>query len=208
MGPFPRAAFAALLFAIPASPAFADAVPANSTIPSRINLVAAGPTGAGSGLGSDATVVYRDFAANPVPGAPVVLDFSACHDVALAVDQMNPDLTVDCAAHTVTAITTAAGVASFTVIGRGLPGVAPEPDGSLGIYADGTLLGWISVGAFDPDGVNGVKLSDLALWTADYFSQANPSRSNYNGIGGVDLLDLADWGRAYFNGTNSESAAT
>lgn len=180
--------------------------PANSIIPSYVIVVGSGPAGPDSATGH-VTVTFRDLANNPVPGALVEFDFSACTDVALAADQQDPRLTVDCGRRVVSAVTDQAGIASFTIVGRGIPG-PQSPTTGLRIYADGIQLGSIPVAVLERDGANGLTLADLQFWFMDFVSSTNPPRADYNGVGGVNLVDLSIWASAYFSGNDSQPPAS
>src|SRR6516225_7745030 len=79
---------------------------ANSTAPSRVRLVNA-RAGVPDRSDGQFTVVIRDNANNPMPGASVTLDFSGVPDVVLCSDQLDPDMLMSCAAHTVRKFTNA-----------------------------------------------------------------------------------------------------
>ena len=187
--------------------------PGNSTIPARINLVGANAGVADSGpLYSLVTVTVRDLAANPIANSSVVLDFSGdVSDTRIgdATSQLYPGVVANCGTHGVSSLTDALGVATFVVMGGGkTPTGAAHAAGAGKVYADGVLLGSISVGSYDLNGQDGVTLADLSLWSADYFGAANPDRANYDQIGGVDLLDLSTWGASYFGGGSNVSSTT
>lgn len=203
----PRLAAALLAAALASAPALADTPPGNnSTIPAHVTLVARGPAGPDAAAGT-VVVTVRDFSAAPVAGADVVLDFSACADVRLAEDQGDPGLSVNCPLHWVRATTDAAGVAQFTVMGSASGGLSPaDPPSCLRIYADGVLLGGVSVAILDRDGVGGLTTADLSGWAADYFGGTNPSRADLDGNGAVTVADLAMWARAFFGGDDVLSA--
>jgi hypothetical protein len=190
------------LAALQAQTAFAGPPsPGNSTIPSRVLIVGLGSAGPDSALGQ-ATVAYRDLANAPIPGAVVTLDFSACNDLVIASDQLDPRLSTNCAAKTVSGVTDVNGVARFTIMGSGTAAPA-HPPLALHIFANEDFLGGVAVGVLDRDGSAGLTLADLAYWASDYFGSTNPERANMDGLSGVDLNDLSFWGRAYFNGHNT-----
>jgi hypothetical protein len=64
------------------------------------------------------TVVARDFARNPIPGAVVTLDFSSCPDLALCSVAAGGAV-LDCATRKVAAVTNAWGTAKIIVLGGG-----------------------------------------------------------------------------------------
>jgi hypothetical protein len=190
------------------SPAFADPPwpPANSTIPGHVTLVCLGPAGPDIVLGR-CSVTLRDLANNPVMGSVVTFDFSNCFDMRIAADQHDPRLTVNCATRTVSAMTDLNGVALFTVIGTGIGGPA-SPSSALKIYADGVLLGGVSVAVLDRDGVGGLTGMDLAQWAGDLWAGTNPARADLDGNGVVNGGDLSRFAAAFFNGNNVLSAGT
>jgi hypothetical protein len=198
---------AAVAFAGVPSPTF-------STIPERINLVGAdaGTSTADAGpLYALVTVTVRDLGANPIANSSVVLDFSGDVSdtrVGDALSQLYPGVVANCGTFGVSSLTDALGVATFVVMGGGKnPTGVAHAAGAGKVYADGVLLGSINVGMYDLNGQDGVTLADLSLWSADYFSAANPDRANYDQVGGVDLLDLSVWGGTYFAGGSNVSSA-
>lgn len=178
--------------------------PGNSTIPDHVTLVSLGPAGPDSVAGHF-VVVFRDLANQPVPGVVITLDFAACTDVAIAPDQRDPRLVVNCSSRTVSAVTDVNGTASFTILGARAFGPPSGPN-SLRIYGDGVMLGSLSASMFDLDGTGGVTLGDLGAWASDFFSGTNPPRSDYDDYGGVSLSDLSFWAAAYFSGRELFSA--
>lgn len=173
-----------------------------STIPAHVRVVGCGPAGPDHALGR-VTVVIRDLANNPVPSSVVAFDFGQFTDLALALDQLDPRLTVNCATRAVLAVTDQNGRADFTVVGSGIPGAASPPN-SLHIYADGLLLGSPSVAMLDRDGTGGLTSLDLSLWVADFFSGNYFERADLDGDGEVSGPDLSLWAAAYFSGNNSQ----
>jgi hypothetical protein len=187
--------------------------PVNSTIPARINLVG---VDAGTSLadslpaGAKVTVTVRDLANAPIPNSSVVIDFTGdLSDTRIGDTQVYQGLTANCGTHGISALTDAAGVATFVVVGGGKnPAGAAHPASAGTVYADGVNLGPINVGFYDMDGVGGVALPDLSRWSADYFGATNPERADYDNIGGVQLPDLSLWAGMYFAGKSNLSAAT
>jgi len=193
--------------------------PGNSDIPTRINLVGsdAGTSLADSiPLFAKVQVTVRDLANAPIANSSVVFDFSALvSDTRIGGDPLNPGsvqlyqgLMDNCGTYGTSALTNAAGVATFVIIGGGKSPVgAAHAAGTGDVYADGVYLGSLNVGSYDLNGQDGVTLADLSLWSADYFG-AGPDRANYDQIGGVDLLDLSVWGAVYFGGKSNLSATS
>ncbi len=147
--------------------------PPQSSIPCQINLV--GSTGGvADGIG-ETQVVIRDFARNPLAGAVVTIDFSACTDLRIATSQPFPGVEAHCDAPigTVTATTNAAGIATFRIVGgaRNSAGGAPGAGYQCAlVYADGVLIGRVNIGAFDQNGIGGVNPVDVSVWLMDFFT--------------------------------------
>ena len=170
----------------------------NSTIPAMIPVVGRDPNGVPDPIG-EVTVVVRDFANNPIEGAMVVLDFSACTELRICADAHVAGVFVDCPTRTVRRLSDAAGRAVFRVVGwsTAVPGTPGAPHNSGKIYADGVLLGSVSVAIYDLD-AHGLSPSDLSAWLADFFSGNNPARDDYDGTGLVTAGDLGKWLGAFF----------
>ena len=88
-------------------------------------------------------VTFRDFNNQPIPNAPVVIDFSNC-DLQLCADQLDPGVIVDCISQNVRKLTDASGVACFRAQGHsrspaslGCGGAAKD---CVQVYADGGFL--------------------------------------------------------------------
>jgi hypothetical protein len=190
-----RRIFLFLLLSACCPPADAHSIPgcANSTTPACVTLVGA----FGSVPAADAgqfTVIVRDCANNPVSGAVVVIDLSACADLHLCADQLDPSATVDCAQKRVTKIAAADGSVSFTLLGGSNgPGNASTLLGGGRIYANGTLIRSPTVAAFDLDGVGLFGAADLSAWLTDFGSGLPYGRSDYDCDGAVGAGDLSVW---------------
>jgi hypothetical protein len=183
--------------------------PGNSTKPPCIRYIgtklgAADPAGQFS-------VTVRDLANTVVANSNVVVDFSGCPD-SHAGDQANQvfaGLTVDPTAKTVRALSNGVGVATFRIVG-GVTAIR-NPFAGAGcakIYADGVLLGSVTVEAFDQDGAAGVALGDLSLWAIDYYTPLSPyfGRSDYDCSLGIGLPDLSIWATDYYSTLSAASA--
>lgn len=188
--------------------------PGNSDIPARINLVG---SDAGSGLADSipahakVTVTVRDLANAPIANSSVVIDFTGnTSDTRIGdvTGQLYQGVVANCGTHGVSALTNGAGVATFVVIGGGKSPVGlAHAAGSGDVFADGVFLGSLNVGSYDLNGLDGITLADLSLWSADYFG-GGADRANYDDIGGTDLLDLSVWGGVYFGGKSNLSASS
>ena len=200
--------FLLLALALPATrPARAGIVAPNATVPTHINLVGYGPAGPDSANGHF-TVKVLDIGYNPIAGAQVDIEFLSCPDLFVATDQLDPRLSVGCANRTVSAFTSADGKVAFTIVGGSHAGTGTPGPCRARIYSDGVLIGIVPAAAFDLSGAGGVRLSDLSLFSADYFANTHPGRSDYNGDGVVSLLDLSLWAATFFAGGSSSSPAT
>ena len=202
--PWVRLAASAAIALLAASAAFGAQAAWQSPIPPRMTLVGCGPAGPDSALGHFRFQIV-DLNNFPVSYSHVVLDFHCCAGVALARDQRDPRLTVDCAARTVSTRADACGYASFTVMGTGTASPS-DPDFFVWVYADGVLLGPMSVSVLERDGVGGLTMADLAPWAADYFRGDHPTRANFDDDLHVNLNDLAVWAGVYFGGADAWSA--
>jgi hypothetical protein len=185
--------------------------PCNSEAPGLITLVGLGADGSADSLGSFAVNV-RDFNNVPVQNSRVVLDFSGCGDIRLCANQHDLNVTVNCAAHSISALTNVNGQATFRVIGcaADLGGSPGSLGPCLNVYADGVFVGSPGcsgahrVAALDQNG-GGVNGADFSPFLADYFSGQNYARSDYDGDGIVGGNDLSLWLAAFFAGGSAVS---
>lgn len=185
---------------------------ANSTVSSNcLRLV--GSSGGVADPSGAFSVTVRDCVPNPIAGVYVVIDFSSCTDthVGSQGDQPNPGMTVDGSTRTVTMVTDSNGKAEFRIVGAVNPATrgSVAPSGCASIYADGVLLTKVTVNAFDHDGLAGLGLADLALWTSDLYGGASQPRSNYDCSSSapiVALPDLSIWALDYFSHNARASA--
>ena len=198
---------AMLLALLVPSPALSEPSPPCDITPACISLVgtngiAAAPTG-------EFTVIARDLACNPLAGASVVIDLSACPDLFLCADQLDPAVTVDCANKTARKLTGADGSVRFTILGGSNgAGNAVTLLGGGRIFKNGGLIGAPTVSAFDLDGANGVGAGDLSAWLTD-FGSGNPfGRSDYDCSGSIGAGDLSFWLSAFASGASTLSCAS
>jgi len=189
--------------------------PGNSSFSNtRINLVGFDiSTSSADSVASGAkfSVTVRDLGNNPIANSSVVLDFSGVtSDIRIDDTQANYQLlTANCGAHTVRALSDAAGVANFVVVGGGMASVAAAHAPLSGkVYADGVLLGNIGVGAYDQNGAGGVGGADLSRVLGDFVLGTNPDRTDYNGAGGVGGADLSLWLSVFVAGASNTSSAS
>ena len=180
----------------------------NSTAPACISLVGSiggVPASATGGF----TVVVRDLANNPWPGASVVIDISTALDLFICADQLDPAATVNCGGKSVRKLTAADGSAHFTVLG-GSNGAGHFPTlvNHGRIYANGVLLNQPTVSAYDLDGSSGLGANDLSAWLGDFGSGQPYGRSDYDCSGTLGANDLSLWLSAYGSGAMVESCAS
>jgi hypothetical protein len=181
----------------------------------RINLVgfnSAAPGDKADSVSTNAkiTITVRDVSNNPIPGIPVVLDFSGCVSdvkVASSASQSYHAIATGCATATVQGYSTANGTVSFVVVG-GRSAATSHAVGCAKVYADSYLLGSISVGTYDQNNAGGVNGADLSLFGIDLFGGLNPDRSDYNGDLVVNGADLSLFGACLFGGRSGSSGAT
>jgi len=208
----PMFAFLAGAALLASAPSFAKLPsPANSHIPAGIRLV-----GVRDGVADPAgefTVSVRSLSNNPEWNDVVSVDFSQCvagGEIAIASRQDADQQFIDCAYHTVRAMTGQDGVAHFCIVGSAHnAGGAPGADAPCAvIYADGVLLGTVKVAAFDENGRGGVNPIDVSAWVGDLFAAGGKyiARSDFNGDGVVNGLDLASMAQVYFDARSIESA--
>ena len=180
----------------------------NSTVPSCITLVGSNggvPATAAGGF----TIIVRDLANNPVAGASVVIDLSNRDDLSICADQLDPAVTVNCAAKTVRKFTAVDGSVHFTMLGgsNGGGNATTLLNGGR-IFANGVLLGTPTVSAFDLDGSGGVGAGDFSAWLGDFFTGNPYGRSDYDCSGTVGANDLSLWLGAFGSGAMVQSCAS
>jgi len=204
-----RPAWLLALALVLAAPCLATAEPSppNSTTPSCISLV--GSSGGVAAAAGQFTVVIRDLANNPIPGARVTIDVSGHPDLHLCADQLDAAMSVDCVHGTVSKLTDAAGSVQFTLLGgsNGAGGAVTLLGGGR-IYWEGTLIAFPTVSAFDLDGSSGVGANDLSAWLTDFGSGNDYGRCDYDCSGGVGANDLSLWLTVFGSGEMAESCGT
>jgi hypothetical protein len=158
--------------------------PPNATIPCVANLV--GTTAGVADPRGEFSVVVWGLAGDPLPGASVSIVFDNCTDIRIALAQPFPGVSVDCAGvvgRSVTAITDDHGSAWFRIVGAARNSTGGEPGAGLRcarVYADGVLLGYANVGAFDQNGIGGVNPVDVALCLDDFSYAGYVGRSDFD----------------------------
>jgi hypothetical protein len=192
--------------------------PQNSLLPARINLVgwdAVSTTVDGAAPGATVSVTVNDLGNNPINGSSVVLDFTGCTaDIRFGdqVSQLYAGLTVNCGGHTVRAYTDVTGTATFAIIGGGPaapPGASHHLTGCVGVYADGVLLGNMTVGTYNAAGARDVGAADLFLFGQDFLNYATTAdRSDFDNDGTVGAGDLFLFGQVFLNAKSNQSASS
>jgi hypothetical protein len=136
----------------------------------------------------------------PLPGIPVVVDFSGCPGISLCATQPDPLMVVLCATRSVMKPTDAAGQVCFSIVGGAtvVPGVPCPPPGCATISAAGVVLCTTSVTAYDLDNVGGVGASDLSIWLSLFFGGGPCLIGDYDCNGVLSPADLSQWLAVYF----------
>lgn len=202
-----RILLTALLLASPSPAPASPPSAANDTTPNCISLV--GTYGSTPAPAGEFTVICRDLANNPMAGAVVVIDLSACSELFICADQLDPLATVDCAHKTVSKLTGADGSVHFNVLGgsHGAGSAVTFLSGGR-IYKNGTLIQAPTVSAYDLDGSAGLGANDLSAWLTDFGSGQPYGRSDFDCSGNVGANDLALWLSAFGSGTMAQSCAS
>jgi hypothetical protein len=196
-----------LLLGLGAAAAGASSIPsvANSTLPKDLPLV--GHAGSAADPVGSATFVLRLASNTPIPGAAVVLDFSACSDLRLSTDALEPGFTLDCTQRRITGTTDIFGQVTFRIVGAGNGGPPRALPACVAAYGNGVPLGSFHASAFDLDGMNGVSAADGSMLARDLFSGQYRARSDFDGDGDLDAIDLGLFARALFGGGSPASGA-
>jgi len=199
---------AALLMFQSADTARGDEPPfPNHITPACIRLVASNGSAPASAFGQF-EVLIRDLANNPIPDVSVVIELSLIPELALATDQLDPDVILDCGVATVRKVSDVNGRVVFCIVGGGRAGVPPSALLGAGrIYANGTLIATPTVSAFDLDGLHGLGAGDLTQFLNDFSTGVNYGRSDYDCSHYLGAGDLVIWLTAFSSGTQVVSAA-
>lgn len=158
------------------------------------------------------TIVVRDGAGVVVAGVQVTINLSGCTGLRLCSVQGHPGVTVNCGDKTVSATTNSLGQVTFRVVGGTNNTVNGTPSNGTtacaSVAAGGVPLGTYRVGFIDQDNVNGVNVTDLGRFVADFFD-ATPyqQRSDYDGDGDNDVTDLSFLVGAIFAAGSPNSCA-
>jgi hypothetical protein len=164
----------------------------NSTSPAYLRL-AASTAGVPDSISSKITVTVRDIANNVIANSFVTVDFSnaVTTDIKIGSNQLNANYTVNCANHTVSAYTNAAGQVAFTLLGGSWAASSYSGAGAGRIYADGVLLSSPTVAAFDLNGTGGLTAGDLSILLGDIGSHTYRARSDVDLSGALSAGDLS-----------------
>ena len=206
------------LLALALSPVLATACVPSSQLcstPAIIRLVGSAGGVADAPAGSF-TVVVRDLANNPVPGAAVVLDLSGCPDATICPDQLDPNEVVNLTAKTVRKFVDANGQATFTIVGgstgNGNAAVVSNGavikglvNGAVRIFGNGTLLGSPNFATYDLDGSGGLGPTDLSVFLTDIASGTPFARSDFSGDGVLNATDMCLWLTTFAAGRSVQS---
>jgi len=200
-----RTCISLLAIAVMTAPARAIPSAALSTIPRHIVLVAqdAGVPDLATG---EFTILVRDAANNPL-NSRIEVRLQNCPGARVAVDQLQPGVTSQCATSGIIVMADQEGTAHLAAVGGG-DASAPHGGGPCaGIYADGFLLGFVSVGYMDENGRDGLGAGDLSVWLTDFVTGDPIARSDFDGDGTVGAMDLSVWLAAWSGGRQVHSAS-
>ena len=164
------------------------------------------------------TVVVRDPACNPVQGLTVVLSFMRCPDIRICSVQ-GAGVSASCSDRSVQAVSGQNGQVKLRIVGGAknatgaVPGYQGRPpcqggQGCCDLYADGILLAYMAVGAYDENSAGGVNPVDLAVWLTDAFSGSYFARSDFDFSGSLNPGDLSLELGASLTGNSSASCAS
>lgn len=154
------------------------------------------------------TVVARSGLDIPLPGASVVVDLSACPDLTLCSDQLDPDASLNFEGKMIRKFSGSDGRATFTILGssNGAGNALTLLSGGR-IYINGVQLSTPTVAAYDLDGSGGIGANDLSAWLTDFGSGVPFGRSDYDGSDGVGANDLSLWLTAFGDGRSTSTCA-
>src|SRR5262245_1872623 len=193
-----------VLLMLASGAALAD-VPNRSTSTQPRGLPLVGHAGAAADPLGSATFVIRHASNTPMSGALVVIDFSACTDVRLSADALEPGFSLDCTNHVIRGIADRNGQVTFHIVGEG-NGAGPRAlSACAAVYADGVPFGSLDVATFDLDGSGGVNAMDLGIMAMDIAPHAYWARSDFDFDGDVDAIDLGRLAQVLVSGGSRES---
>ena len=177
--------------------------PANSECPGPAIYVV-GHDGVVGDPAGEYCVTIRDFNNVPVVNALVTIDFSNCGDVQLCTNQLDPGVSIDCIARTLSRRTDALGRACFRAIGkrRDVDCVA-TPSPCVEVWWDNsTFVCALFAPVFDlvnEGGGVGLSGNDLSEFLHVFFDcGVYLSAIDYNANGSIDGDDFSRWLNAFF----------
>jgi hypothetical protein len=185
--------------------------PAMCTIPSYIDLVGC-KNGVVDPYGTF-TVTLRTAGGSPISGCKVEIVFNSD----LKIYSACPGVVVDCAGHSVTAISGPDGVATFDIAGATINSNGVASGSAVvgaSIYGCAVPLGQATVCVFDESGAvgtPGVSAIDLAGWVGDFGKWETigyKGRSDFNHDGNISAIDLARWIRVFGQGNSAGSCGS
>lgn len=190
---------AGLLVNGPALAGFPLPDPTTSVIPACVMVV--GNDGTFADPIGTFSVIVNDAGGFPIAGIPVTVSFLGCPYIGICPVQLFPGIfAVDCPGKSVTAITNAVGVATFSIMGAATPVPCPAEGPGCAVIsaAPGFVLGTTSVAALDLGGGPGLSGIDLSEWLGGYFCGLGGARLDYDCDGSVGGGDLSLWLSAFF----------
>jgi hypothetical protein len=168
-----------VLLVLGAAVAHAD-VPSAATSTKPPGLLLAGHTGSTADPLASETFVIRHVSGTPMFGAVVTIDFSACSDVRLSADALEPGFFLDCAHKMIRGTTDQNGRVTFRIVGAASGSAARALPACAAVFADGVLFPSLSASAFDLDGSGGVNGLDLSIAAQAAFSRTSTARSDFD----------------------------
>jgi hypothetical protein len=199
------------------SSALAWVDPASSTVPCGITLVGLDSHGNPDPAGTF-TITIRAATFEPIAGAQVTLDFTACPDVSICSAQVSTGFLVQCSptSRTIHAVTDPNGQVTFSIVGGG---TGHQPCSSLacmkiyaynggpmlpGLITDGILHPVVTVSATDEDGAGGISAADLSRLISDALNGSYCARSDFDHaaacVSSVGAPDISRWLTSFFKG--------
>jgi hypothetical protein len=156
-------------------------------------------------VGARSCLTYKDFNGNPVPGAPVEIDFSDCCDINLCADTAG---LVSCTPPIIGGITDENGVFCYTATGSAKDdGVYEQPNATNGfgggcveVRVAGVVLCRQTAIAYDQDGAvgpgnprDGVDFTDVSVVQSLIIANLMTALSRYRGRADYDCSGVIDF---------------
>jgi hypothetical protein len=189
-----RLTTAGVLLAALATSAGAQCPPPASTLAAYIMVVGTNGGGVADPAGRF-TITIRNCLNQPMAGAQVEIDFSACPDMRPCQSQ-GPGITVTCANRTLRALTNGLGQATWDIVGAGRNNGAMFGAGAncAQYRVNGVILGRATVVILDQNGLlgsPGMGVTDISAFLADLGTGTYFGRSDYFSDGVIDVRDLS-----------------